>query len=122
MKGNMLKTFLPKGEGLYPAAWKLNPAEPAEERASQILESMSRLQYLIATRQDSTGHDKAVGEKLAPFSGSLKKLEMAYEIVAYPLVEGTRNGFGIREGVRDAQENPDQDIEQYPHRVALKLE
>jgi hypothetical protein len=100
---------------------KLDPAEPAEERASQILETMSNLQYLIAMQQYNTGQAKAVGEKLAPFGDSIKKLEMAYEIVAYPLLEKTRDGAAIREGVQDAQEHPNKDPEEHLHRAPFKL-
>ena len=100
---------------------KLNPASSAEAKASQSIEIMSNLQYLIAMRQYKTGQDKAVGEKLAPYKNSIQRLGMAYDIIAYPLLEETGDGLAIREAVRDAQESPNKNTQEYPHRTPFKL-
>jgi hypothetical protein len=99
---------------------KLDPAEPADKRAFQILETMSQLQYLIGMRQYKTGQDKEISEKMAPFKKSLQKIEMAYEIIAYPLLEEI-DGLRISEAVRDAQEHPNKNLEEYPHRAPFEL-
>lgn len=100
---------------------KLNPGQSVTENASQIIQTMDEIQYLIGMRQYKTGRDKAIGEKLAPFKDSIQKLEMAYLIVAYPLLEETRYRTVISEYVRDAQEHPGKDIEEYPHRAPFAL-
>jgi hypothetical protein len=100
---------------------KLDPKQPAVKRASQVLKTMGEIQYLIGTWQFKTGQDRAVGEKMAPFDSSIKRIEMAYQIVAYPLLEETGDGSNIDELVRDAQEHPQKDIEEHPHRAPFTL-
>src|SRR4051795_6685159 len=66
------------------------------------IKTMQALQYLIGTREYKKGHEKELGERGAPYKGTLKRVEMAYEVLAYPRLE--QEGYGAKGLIRDAQE------------------
>ena len=52
---------------------------------------------------------------------SIQKVEMAYEITAYPRLIGSGYETAVAEGIRDAIAHPNQDTNEYPHRAPIEL-
>jgi hypothetical protein len=100
---------------------KLRSTPDKAERAVLPIEIMSHMKYLIGMRKYKSGHEKELGEKLAPYRQSIQKLEMAYEIIAYDLLQQTGNALSTNELIRDAQMYPNKDIQEYPNRAPIEL-
>src|SRR4051812_16191675 len=100
-----------------------NYAPKGENPASYPLSVLSEAQYLAGMKDFKTGPEKDLGNRLAPHRKMLQNVEMAYQIITYPILQDTVYGSATRELIRDAQTNPNIDIEEYPHRkpVALSL-
>jgi hypothetical protein len=82
---------------------------------------------------------KSLAENWPSWKKSIKKIQMAYEITVYPLLElaearyardpkrdPTEHGpssyeMAINGLMRDAQEHPDKDTQEYPHRAPIEL-
>jgi len=82
---------------------------------------------------------KPLAENWPSWKKSINKIQMAYEITAYPLLElaearfarnpkrdPTEHGpqsyeMAINELIRDAQDYPDKDTHEYPHRAPIEL-
>src|SRR3954465_7725782 len=66
------------------------------------LQVLSEAQYTAGMKDYGTGYEKDLGKRLAPYKKALKKVEMAYEIIAYPLLEEI-HGYGLetRSLIRD---------------------
>ena len=73
--------------------------------------------------------DKAQVERWEAMQESIQKIEMAYEIVAYPRLRSTRYGSGFRATAHDALEHPGDNmrdtpykpINEFPRRVPFEL-
>ena len=85
------------------------------------LQVLSEAQYVAGMRDYETGYKKILGERLAPYKKTLQKVEMAYEIIAYPLLENSAYGMSIREGITDAEIYPNERTDEYPHRGPIAL-
>jgi hypothetical protein len=77
--------------------------------------------------------------QLEAWAQSLAKLDMAYQVLVYPLLDEAERKHArdplrdphehgpashkmrIKKGVRDAQDNPDRDLKEHPHRGQLIL-
>lgn len=84
-------------------------------------------------------YNRQLADQLKSWKTSITKVTMAYEIVAYPLLEQAEQDFAkrpvrdpdapsprieemrITEGIRDAQEHPDENLDEYPHRGPIAL-
>jgi hypothetical protein len=100
---------------------KLRSTPDKTERAVLPIEIMSHMKYLIGMREYESGHEKELGEKLAPYRQSIQKLEMAYEIIAYDLLQQTGNALSTNELIRDAQMYPNKDVQEHPNRAPIEL-
>ena len=100
---------------------KLRSTPDKAERAVLPIEIMSHMKYLIGMREYKSGHEKELGEKLAPYRQSIQKLEMAYEIIAYDLLQQTGNALSTNELIRDAQMYPNKDVQEHPNRAPIEL-
>lgn len=85
------------------------------------LQVLSQAQYVAGMKDYETGYEKDLGERLAPHKKTLQKVEMAYEIIAYPLLENSQYGMSIREGISDAEIYPNERTDEYPHRAPIAL-
>src|SRR3954469_24144004 len=85
------------------------------------LQVLSEAQYVAGMKDYETGYEKSLGERLAPYKKTLQKVEMAYEIIAYPLLENSEYGASIREGITDAEIYPNERTDEYPHRAPIAL-
>src|SRR3954454_14140194 len=56
------------------------------------LKVLSEAQYTAGMKDYGTGYEKDLGERLAPHKKTLQKVELAYEIIAYPLLENSEYG------------------------------
>jgi hypothetical protein len=65
--------------------------------------------------------NKALAEKMTAWKKSLQKVEMAYEILAYPRLETVAGTMAVKEAIRDALAHPNQDTEERPHRAPIEL-
>ena len=83
---------------------------------------MTEAQSLAGMKDYKTGHEKDLGARLAPHKKNLRNVEMAYEIIAYPLLKSSEYGLEVASAVRDAQANPNVDIEENPHRAPVTLD
>jgi len=96
-------------------------APKGENPASYPLAVLSEAQYLAGMKDFKTGPEKDLGERLAPHRKMLKNVEMAYQIITYPILEDTEYGSATRELIRDAQTRPNVDINEHPHRKPIAL-
>ena len=83
--------------------------------------------------------DPTLTQAWPDWSKSIRKIGMAYEVIVFPILEIAARRFNetnpldpyalgpdayansIREGIRDAQRNPGQNLEEYPHRGPIEL-
>lgn len=82
---------------------------------------MSQLQSDLAMRAYRNRQDTALAEKLTAWKESLHKVEMAYEIMAYPRLIGSGYELAVAEGIRDAIAHPNQETKEHPHRAPIEL-
>jgi hypothetical protein len=103
------------------------------------IEVMENLVYDTSIKVHRGEVQKILAENWPSWKKSIKKVQMAYEITAYPLLElaearfasdpkrdPTEHGpssyeMAINELIRDAQEHPDKDTQEYPHRAPIEL-
>lgn len=84
------------------------------------IQVMSEMQHDLAMRAYRNTQDKTLAEKLTAWKESIGKVEMAYEISAFPRLERDYS-LEVRDKIRDAQEHPNTDAQEYPHRAPIKL-
>jgi len=82
---------------------------------------MSQALYIETMSEFKTGYEQDLGKRLSPHRKTLIKLEMAYEINAYPALRDTGYGLETSEIIRDAHDNAGIDIGVYPYRAPIVL-
>lgn len=103
------------------------------------IEVMENLVYNTSMKVHRGEVQTTLAENWPSWKKSIKKIQMAYEITAYPLLELAEARFAsdpkrdptehgpasyemvINELIRDAQEHPDKDTQEYPHRAPIEL-
>jgi len=103
------------------------------------IEVIENLVYDTSIKAHRGEVHQSLAENWPSWKKSIKKIQMAYEITAYPLLElaearfasdpkrdPTEHGplsyeMAINELIRDAQEHPDKDTQEYPHRAPIEL-
>jgi len=103
------------------------------------IEAIENLVYDTSIKVHRGEVQKTLAENWPNWKKSIKKIQMAYEITAYPLLELAEARFSsdpkrdptehgpssyetaINELIRDAQEHPDKDTQEYPHRAPIEL-
>lgn len=84
-------------------------------------------------------YNRRLADQLESWKTSINKVTMAYEIIVYPTLEQAKQNLAripvkdpdgptpdmeemrINEGIRDAQEHPYQNLDEYPHRGPIEL-
>jgi hypothetical protein len=109
-------SILLEGKGLF------DPATPQGENPTWYpIQVMSQLQSDLAMRAYRNRQDTARAEKLTAWKESLHKVEMAYEIIAYPRLIGSGYDMAVAEGIADAIAHPNQETKEHPHRAPIEL-
>jgi hypothetical protein len=103
------------------------------------IEVIENLVYNTSLKVHRGEVQKPLAENWPSWKKSINKIQMAYEITAYPLLElaearyardpkrdPTEHGpqsyeMAINELIRDAQDYPDKDTHEYPHRAPIDL-
>jgi hypothetical protein len=103
------------------------------------IEVIENLVYDTSIKTHRGEVQKTLAENWPSWEKSIKKIQMAYEITVYPLLElaearyakdpkrnPTEHGpssyeMAINEVIRDAQGHPDKDTQEYPHRAPIEL-
>lgn len=103
------------------------------------IEVMENLIYDTSIKVHRGEVQRTLAENWPSWKKSIKKIQMAYEITAYPLLELAETRFAsdpkrdptehgpssyemsINELIRDAQEQPGKDTQEYPHRAPIEL-
>jgi hypothetical protein len=103
------------------------------------IEVIENLVYDTSIKAHRGEVHKSLAENWPSWKKSIKKIQMAYEITAYPLLElaearfasdpkrvPTEHGpssyeMAINDLIRDAQGHPDKDTQEYPHRAPIEL-
>jgi hypothetical protein len=102
---------------------KVGRTPQGEDPTAYPLDVMSQLQSDLAMRAYRNRQDKALADKLTAWKDSINKVEMAYEILAYPRLSGSGliHETAVHEAIRDALRHPNQDIKEHPHRAPIEL-
>jgi hypothetical protein len=118
-----LQTFLEE-EGLYdretPDLVYPFSTEKVEPVAYPLI-VMGDLQFDLAKGAYHNRHNQPLADKLTAWKDSIQRVEMAYEILAYPRLETLAGTMPVKDAIRDALEHPNQDIEEHPHRAPIEL-
>lgn len=85
------------------------------------IQLMSEAQFLVGTRKYKKGHEKPLADRLTPHDETIRKVQLAYEVIAYPALERSPYSMALRELITDAEENPGRDIAENPHRGPITL-
>jgi hypothetical protein len=103
------------------------------------IEVIENLAYDTSMKVQRGEVQKPLAENWPSWKRSINKIQMAYEITVYPLLElvearfasdpkrdPTEHGpssyeMAINGLIRDAQEYPDKDTQEYPHRAPIEL-
>jgi hypothetical protein len=85
------------------------------------LDAMSDLLEYISIKAEQEGQEEYSAEKLAAWEKSVRKLKMAYEIIACPYLDYPPYVKIIELSVRDAQNHPNINSREYPHRAPIEL-
>jgi hypothetical protein len=100
---------------------KLRVAQPGEDSAARPLPLMDELEHDLQMRPSWERQDRARAEQLTAWKQSVKKVSMAFEILAYPHLEDPRLRGSVRKRMLDARAYPDINTHDHPHRAPIEL-
>jgi hypothetical protein len=104
---------------------------PQEDLNFKPIQLLNQLQRELSMRAFREKHDALLIEKLTAWKKSVQKVEMAYEIIAYPFLlnehiatpsfQSHSRVQELRETITDAFVHPNIDIEVHPNRAPIEL-
>jgi hypothetical protein len=113
---------------------------PGRDPAVFPMDALDHLRSDVAMKARRTSrYNRRLADQLESWKTSINKVNMAYEIIVYPFLDVAEQNFAqapfkdphasdpsaerlrITEGIRDAQVNPNQDLDEYPHRGPITL-
>ena len=100
---------------------KLSVAQPGEDPAARPIQLMSQLQLDLRRKAYRERQDEARAEQLTAWKQRVNKVEMAYEILAYPHLENPDWRLTVKERILDTLEYPDINTQDHPHRAPIAL-
>jgi hypothetical protein len=113
---------------------------PGRDKTVYPMEVLDRLHFDLRMKaRPIAPHNTRLAAQLESWKTSIDKVSMAYEIIVYPYLDRAERSFAkaplkdpnapspaavrssINEGIRDAQEHPNKDLAEYPHRGPIEL-
>jgi hypothetical protein len=113
---------------------------PGREPTVFPMDVLDHLRYDVATKaRRISRYNRRLADQLQSWKTSINRINMVYEIIVYPFLDVAQQTFvqspfkdpdapspsaerlRIAEGIRDAQDHPDKNLDEFPHRGPITL-